>query len=310
MESPKTDLEGLKNWVRSDIPGASQWQKMISITEGWSEDLKFLVKTEAGKPCLLRLSKGISLVQEKEKYACFQALAFNKLPIPKLLESGLCCNGKYTYRIFSWLEGNPMHNELHKQSEAKQYDLGRKAGQVLRQIHQISPRLTVNNWQDYYNEKIDRKIASFKNGNFNFAKADKLLNYIEAHRHLLKGRPTRFQHGDFHIGNMLLTPENNLAVIDFNRLDFGDPWEAFNRITWTASKSKTFAKGQINAYFKDKVPEVFFALMALYIAVNQIGAFAWAADYGAAEVKIHHDQTLEILDWYDDLRRTVPRWYD
>lgn len=293
-----------------DIPGAEQWQRVDRITDGWSTDQKFRVETKSGLKYLLRLSEQTDLEKAQEHYTAFRKLATKELPIPILLDAGYGNHGRHTYRLFTWIEGKLMRNEIQDLPITRQYELGWQAGQALRVIHQVSPERTPNHWAGYYKEKIDRKIASFKNGHFTFAKADKMLDCIKDHRELLEGRPTTFQHGDFHIGNMLLTPTGGLSIIDFNRLDFGDPWEEFNRINWTAQLSPNFAKAQINGYFEDEIPVDFFPLLGLYIATNQIGAFAWAAAYGAAEVKTHHKQTLEILDWYDDFQKTRPKWYD
>lgn len=50
-----------------------------------------------------------------------------------------------------------------------------------------------------------------------------------------ENRPQCFQHGDYHIGNMMIE-NGKLVVIDFDRYDFGDPWEEFNRIVWCAQR--------------------------------------------------------------------------
>lgn len=293
-----------------DIPGANQWQRVERITDGWSTDQKFRIISNSGQKYLLRLTDPTALIQEEEQYSAFQKLANKELPIPNLLDAGYCNHGKHTYRLFTWIEGKLMRDEIQHLYTSKQYELGWQAGQTLKQIHQIAPLRAANHWSNYYHEKIDRKVASFKEGRFVFPKAKQMLAFIEGHRALLNGRPTTFLHGDFHIGNMLLTPQKTLAIIDFNRLGFGDPWEEFNRITWTAQLSPAFAKGQINGYFEGNILVDFFPLMALYIATNQIGAFAWAKAYGKAEVKTHQEQTLEILDWYDDFQRVRPKWYD
>ena len=60
---------------------------------------------------------------------------------------------------------------------------------------------------------------------------------ITANRYLLKDRPQVYQHGDYHIGNMMIDHNGQLHVIDFNRNDYGDPWEEFNRIVWCAQKA-------------------------------------------------------------------------
>ena len=50
---------------------------------------------------------------------------------------------------------------------------------------------------------------------------------------------------------MIITPENKLGIIDFNRFDYGDPWEEFNRIVWCAQASTEFASGYINGQNND-----------------------------------------------------------
>lgn len=62
---------------------------------------------------------------------------------------------------------------------------------------------------------------------------------------MLKNRPQVFQHGDYHIGNMMIDTRNELRIIDFDRYDFGDPWEEFNRIVWCAQKTSLLASGMI-----------------------------------------------------------------
>lgn len=59
---------------------------------------------------------------------------------------------------------------------------------------------------------------------------------------------------------------NKIEVIDFNRYDFGDPWEEFNRIVFSVHVSIPFVLGQINGYFNNSVPDKFFKLMALYVS--------------------------------------------
>ncbi|MDF2593573.1 MAG: aph, partial [Clostridia bacterium] len=133
--------------------------------------------------------------------------------------------------------------------------------------------------------------------------------YIEHNRSLLLNRPQSFQHGDYHVGNMIITPVGELGIIDFNRFDYGDPWEEFNRITWCVSISPAFASGYINGYFDDAVPDMFFRLMALYIAGNQLSSIPWAIPFGQEEVNTMLAQAQDVLKWYDDFETYVPNWY-
>ena len=61
--------------------------------------------------------------------------------------------------------------------------------------------------------------------------AYKIIEYLQGNRHLLSNRPQCFQHRDYHIRNMIITPSKELGIIDFNRFDYGDHFQEFNRIT-------------------------------------------------------------------------------
>jgi aminoglycoside phosphotransferase (APT) family kinase protein len=221
----------------------------------------------------------------------------------------LCNNGKNTFRLFSWVEGVEIIKIIGTLSEEEQYDYGYDSGKILRKIHEIESPSNQLSWREHYNQKIDKKIELYRNCGISFPNSECVIDYIQNQRSLINERPQSFHHGDYHLGNMLLTPDKKLGVIDFNRLDFGDPWEEFNRVPWSASKSIWFASGQINGYFSNEVPKGFFELMALYIGVNLIGSIPWAIPYGDKEMKILLSQTKEVLKWYGNFDHCKPKWY-
>lgn len=187
--------------------------------------------------------------------------------------------------------------------------LGIKAGVFLRQMHEIPAPKNQPNWEERFNRKMDIKIDNYKTCGIHFNGDDRMLEYIEKNRSLLLNRPQSFQHGDYHVGNMIITPEIELGIIDFNRMDYGDPWEEFNRITWCVDTSPIFASGYINGYFNNVVPDLFFRLMALYIASNQLSSIPWAIPFGEEEVNIMIRQAKCVLNWYDDFKTYIPNWY-
>ena len=136
-----------------------------------------------------------------------------------------------------------------------------------------------------------------------------MLRYLENNRSLLRGRPQCFQHGDYHIGNMMIDENGALQIIDFDRFDFGDPWEEFNRIVWSAQASPRFASGMVDGYFENGVPPEFWELLLLYICSNTLGTAAWALGFGEREKQTMLRQAAEIMRWYDDMQTVVPKWY-
>ncbi len=139
---------------------------------------------------------------------------------------------------------------------------------------------------------------------------EKALSYLKENLHLLKNRPQVFQHGDFHIGNLILTPENHLGIIDFNRWDYGDPYEEFYKMSlFSREKSIPFSRGQIHGYFGGEVPEDFFPLLALYLADVILYSIVWAIPFGEEEVLEMQRRALMVLSDYDSFHTIPPTWF-
>lgn len=292
-----------------DIPHSKNWKRVQAITEGWSEDEKYYVETQTGAKRLLRISDASAYEAQKSAYEALTQLKSDDGRIATLLESGFCENRKKIYRIFTWVEGKNLHSVLPKLTAQEQYKLGLKAGDYLRQIHQIQAPKNTLTWATHFNQKIDRKIQTYTKCAIKFDHADTFIQYINQHRFLLENRPQCFHHGDYHIRNMLINHDGVLGIIDFNRLEFGDPWEEFNRIVWCASASSHFASGRINGYFGETVPDDFFRLLALYLSVNLLSSIPWAIPFGQQQVDIMLDQAKQLLAWYDHFDHYKPSWY-
>ena len=63
-----------------------------------------------------------------------------------------------------------------------------------------------------------------------YAVPEPIISYLEKQLPLLQQRPVVYQHGDFHVGNFIYLPTRQVGVIDFNRWDFGDPYEEFYKL--------------------------------------------------------------------------------
>ena len=107
----------------------------------------------------------------------------------------------------------------------------------------------------------------------------------------------------------MIDSNRQLQIIDFDRDDYGDPWEEFNRIVWCAQKSSLFASGMVNGYFQDDVPIIFWQLLALYISSNTLSSVPWAIQFGQSEIDTMLSQAKEVLQWYDNMQNFVPAWY-
>lgn len=294
-----------------------------AIDKGWSQDKKYCAATADGTKYLLRISPEENSGNREEAFRMQQKVAALDIPMCRPVEFGKCDEGVYT--VETWVNGRDAREVIPYLADSRQYDYGLKAGRILKKIHSIPApctqpdsesgtlrkRNTCNHpdgWLQKFNEKINRKIKGYLECPIKFDGAENMIDYIEANRHLLAGRPQTFQHGDYHIGNMMLE-EGKVVIIDFDRFDYGDPWEEFNRIVWCAQVSPLFASGMVNGYFDNDVPLEFWKLLALYISSNTLSSVWWAIPFGEEEIHTMLNQAKDVLGWYDNMKNPVPTWY-
>lgn len=290
-----------------DIPNSNNWISVDKIEVGWSIDNKYKVTCIDGLKYLVRLSP-IKYHQIKlQQFEILSGIENKKISRP--IECGICNSGKSSYTIFHWIEGVDAQERISELSFINQYKLGVQSGELLKEIHSLKVTGIKESWSDRYLKKIERNINNYLACGYKIDGFSKIIKYVLDNKTLLNGRKQSPQHGDYHIGNMLITPSNEIAIIDFNRFDIGDSWEEFNRITWSSSVSKYFATGQINGYFDDDVPEEFFKLLALYIGSNQLSSIPWAINYGGDELSTMMSEANKVLRNYDYYKTYIPDWY-
>lgn len=280
----------------------------IPLNKGWSADKKYRAITASGESYLLRIGPLERTGKLWQQHLKMQKVARLGIPMSLSLENGTCAEGPYL--IQSWIDGVDAEEALLRYSEEQQYTYGLEAGRILRRIHSIpAPSEGTKPWDEYFGRKIDRKLKAYRECPLKYDQGEELVAFIQAHRHLLYDRPQTFQHGDYHCGNMMIDKSGQLTIIDFDKWDYGDPWEEFNRIVWCARTSPAFASGRIDGYFDGDVPEEFWQLMALYICNNCIGSLPWAIPYGEQEIQVMRRQCADILRWYDHFSTVIPSWY-
>ena len=277
------------------------------IDKGWSGDKKYCAITETGERYLLRVT-----TPEKAEHfhRCFLRMgeaAQLGIPMCLPLEFGRCPEGPYA--IHSWIDGEDAERLLLTLSGGRQYAYGLDAGRILKKLHTLPAPADAPGWESRFNAKIDRKIAMYGSCPLKYEDGERFLEFIARNRSLLSDRPQTYQHGDYHVGNMMIDRNGVLTIIDFDRDDFGDPWEEFNRIVWCAQSAPAFAAGMVDGYFDGEVPMEFWKLLALYISSNTLSSLPWAIPFGEEEIITMRNQAEEILEWYDGMRSVVPSWY-
>lgn len=277
------------------------------IEKGWSGDKKYCAVDESGQKFLLRIAPAEKWDRTQGSFAMMQRTAALGIPMSQPLENGLCEEG--AYRVESWIDGEDCREVIGSYSPAQQYAYGVESGRILRLIHSQPAPADAEDWETRFSKKIDRKIRMYADCPLKFPQGEKFLEFVQAHRHLLKDRPQAVHHGDYHVGNLMIDKNGQLTVIDFDRDDHGDPWEEFNRIVWCIAESHPFASGMVNGYFADDVPLEFWQLLALYICTNTLSSLPWAIPFGQDEIDTMLHQAEDVIYWYDGLTNVIPNWY-
>ena len=277
------------------------------IDKGWSADQKYCAVTADGQKYLLRISSIDRLGRKRREYEKMCEVAQLGISMCLPVEFGTCEEGAYS--IQRWIDGEDAEELVMSMETVRQYRYGLDAGRILAKIHTIPAPMDAPSWESRFNAKIDRKIAMYENCELKYESGDAFLEYLAQNRHLLHGRPQCYQHGDYHIGNMMIDRNGVLTIIDFDRDDFGDPWEEFNRIVWCAQAAPAFASGMVDGYFSGEVPMEFWKLLALYICSNTLSSLPWAIAFGEREIRVMRHQAEEVLHWYDGMKNVVPTWY-
>lgn len=285
------------------------WNAIVQkepIHKGWSCDKKFCAQTADGTKYLLRLTPHEKSGTRRQLFDLLGRVAETGLPMCLPVEFGSWEGGTYTF--YTWIDGADANEVIPGLSPADQYALGLEAGRILQKIHSIPAPAGQEDWASRFGRKANAKIQKYRGCGLHFSGDETVIRYLTEHREVLEGRPQTFQHGDYHIGNMMLCG-SQLIVIDFDRFDFGDPWEEFNRIVWCAQVAPPFASGMVDGYFDGDPPPAFWQCLAFYIGSNTLSSVYWAIDYGEEEIQVMLRQAGDVMDWYDGFQRVIPGWY-
>ena len=294
-------------WMKQ-IPGSESWQEITEIVYGWSGERKYRIRSAAGEELLLRVAQGEAYPKMCAVHRAMQSVNDLHIRASRAIACGR--TEQHAWALLTYIAGSDAEKGLPGLPQSEQYRLGFETGCMLRRIHSIPAPEDRPSWEEHFNAKIDRKRSRWQESGCRMEGSELAFAYIDSHRHLLCGRPQSLQHGDYHCGNMVLTPDGGIGVIDFNRLDWGDPWEEFNRIIWDVRVSPAFASGRVDGYFApQEPPELFWQLLALYVTNDQISALPWALAFNEREAAIATQNFKAVLSWYDGFCTVRPSWY-
>lgn len=292
-----------------ELPMFSTFCDVKPIHKGMSGDKKYYVTTTENQRLLLRISDPQDFQRKQMEYWLLKQFAELKIPMSQPVDFGIFGEDRKVYTLLTWIDGEEAETKVPRFSKDEQYQIGREAGRILKSIHSIPANAMDQPWKKRYFSVISERLAAFLKEGERFPGWEIMMDYIDSNRNLLDSRPQVYLHGDYHMGNLIISPQNELSVIDWHTVDFdniGDPWYEFNRI---GMEYPYFAAGQIDGYFRDSIPGVFWRLLAYYLSVSTITSIVWAKYFAPERLRTILTMNTDILCQFDNMKQLIPTWY-
>ncbi len=292
-----------------ELQQSIKWEKVVPIKKGWSNDEKYYIETEDNQRLLLRISDIVYYEQKKKEFDIIKKYSVLNFEMSKPVVFGTLKNQQNVYMLLTWVDGNDLELALPDLDQCEQYRLGREAGEILKKIHSVqvpADEFPVRTKIAKKNLQLQKYIES----EHRIQGDEAVIEFINQNMNKIRSRPPVYQHGDFHPGNLILTPKNKIGVIDFNRWEIGDPYEEFYKLeSFGTDVSVPYCVGQIDAYFDDDVPDDFWDILAVYVAHAALYSIKWAERFGQTEIENMMRICNKSFTHYNNFANSIPNWY-
>jgi len=290
------------------------------IDAGYSFEKKFLLRRINKCNLLLRLKKiedkSQILIKEREFEVLSKLRDFSE-KIPMTHTCGYDEDFSLFYSVLDYIEGEDAESTLKNYSEDVQYRIGYEAGIELKKMHMMESPEEYNDWYGLKKRKYELYSQRFRelNLNIDFLNINRVMEYVDKNMFIMKDINPKFQHDDFHPGNIIISDGEYKAAIDFNRYDWGDPIHDFYKVALLSRNvSIPFSVGQINGYTKGSPDEEFWKRYALYNAMIIIPDTVWSYNYAMktgdmGQIECSKKRLSVMYEDHEQFETDIPAWY-
>jgi len=312
--SPRLEVSALDNGadgLRNRIPFLKSVAAIEKITEGYSDDDKYIVVGDDGAKSLLRVAPLGAFDRQQQQCLALQNLEILEVRAPRPLESGRLDDMGLCYCILTYIEGADATQALPRCPNQTQYEIGIQAGRDPLKMHGLGAPGTIPPWRERAMKKHLDYLDAYSACGVRLHNGEAIRDFIEANARYLDNRPNRFQHGDFHVGNIIVKDDRYSGAVDFDRHNWGDPFQEFMKVGFFSREvSVPFCLGQIHGYFGNRAaPDAFWRLYAVYVAMSVFSSLVWSLRSTPHEVGAMVERLSRVVDDHHGFRSTKPKWY-
>ncbi len=280
------------------------------LNKGQSPDQKYILMRKNQEAFILRLAKIDKYDKYKKVYTIVKNFHKEGVKCLNPVALGKTFDHKYCYSIVEYLEGRSSESVLPSLSKNEQIEIGITAGQELRKLHKLKYPKKNKSWYELRYPKYLNHLKTFRDLKLSFYKEKYVLDYINDHIDLMKGRPFRFQHNDYNVRNIIINDKKFNGIIDFDAYRWGDPLHDFYKLPWgSKSCSVWYVKGEIIGYCGGKVPDSFWEMYNLYVMMNLHRRLIWAYQKKPSRILIRLKIIEEIINEHDLRSNKEPAWF-
>lgn len=293
--------------ICSKIFYLKNFKRITEINKGFSSDKKYIVD----ELYLVRIFSKHEETRRKIEFTCIQELASYSSYVPKAFEFGCIPDLDSCYMVLEYLPGDDAESVLPQLTDEEQYAAGLLSGSELKKLHKFTAPLEIPSWYEVKKQKSDKYLEKLKGIPVAEDIKSLLEKYIKKNEHLMEGRPNTFLHDDFHPTNLVINKKSFSGIIDFQRMDWGDPLHDLTKLGFFSKRiSVPFTRGVVDGYRQGgALTNSFWELYSLYSAMHIVSALVWGMQMGQDQYDVLLKYSLDVLDDHVHFKRQMPKWY-
>lgn len=293
-----------------DIHSFESWKIIKKINKGWSADSKFYIEDYEGNKLLLRISDVTNYYNKLEEFNFIKKCNTLSFSMSQAIEIGFCNKKNNVYILLTWIEGNSLNNVISDFTENEQYKLGLEAGVILKSIHSLKVDPAENLIANDKKDKMLKNLLRYEKSTNRISEDQFAIDFVRNNIEKINLLHPVYKHGDYHVGNLVLTPYRKIGVIDFNRWEYGERYEEFYKIqSFDVEVSIPFSIGQIHGYFNGEPPLEFWNILAMYVAYSSLYSIVWAEKFGENDINGMKKRCIAAFNDYNKFKTLIPKWY-
>lgn len=212
MEKEKIDVKEIEKIIGESV------QSIEKIIYGYTNTIYSINGRYILKICINERNR-----ENFKRASLFCQKYHESINCPKVLYS--CLDTDNAWQIEEQVEGENLFFKWNQLNKDEKEDVMRKICKGLRKIHEI-PVMDVfksdfkpEDWKSKFKKDIFKKIDSLENKGMNFAVLyEKIKEYITQNLEVLDETDFRVCHTDMHFDNIMIDDDNNIKILDYDRL--------------------------------------------------------------------------------------------